>query len=236
MNEALVVFSRGIISFFTLLIFTRALGKQQLGEISYFDYILGITIGAFAAELTVDLGSTAWPHWVGLCTWTILGVLMQHISIASIKTAKYINDQPIIVIHNGRVLTKSLKEIKFTFGELLEQLRLKDIYNIKEVKFGIIEANGALSVLKEDDFQTILTANNILIDKNNVDNELIFSGILINDNMEKLNFDVKWIEEQLKQQNISDTTDVFYALLDSSNNLTINSYEDIMMGKKDILK
>ncbi|WP_461205999.1 DUF4363 family protein [Clostridium sp. DL1XJH146] len=149
MNEALVVLFRGIISFFTLLIFTRALGKQQLGEISYFDYILGITIGAFAAELTVDLSSTAWPHWVGLCTWTILGILMQYISLRSIKIAKYINDKPIIVIHNGKVLVESLKEIKFTFREILEQLRFKDIYDIKEVKDDV---KGTITRVEENIF------------------------------------------------------------------------------------
>ena len=70
MNEAAVVFVRGIIAFFTLLIFARLLGKQQVSELTFFDYILGITIGSIAATLTTDLSSRAWPHWVGLATWT----------------------------------------------------------------------------------------------------------------------------------------------------------------------
>ena len=98
LNEALVVLVRGIIGFFTLLIFTRILGKQQIGQITFFDYILGITIGSIAATLTADLSSAAWPHWVGLFIWATLAFLLQVISLKSKKISKYINDKPIIVI------------------------------------------------------------------------------------------------------------------------------------------
>ena len=68
---------RGIISFITLLIFARILGKQQVSELTFFDYILGITIGSIAASLTTDLSSRAWPHWIWLATWTAADRVMK---------------------------------------------------------------------------------------------------------------------------------------------------------------
>ena len=62
MGEGIVVIVRGIIGFFTLLIFARLLGKEQISQLTFFDYVLGITIGSIASELTVDLSSRAWPH------------------------------------------------------------------------------------------------------------------------------------------------------------------------------
>ena len=44
LNEELVVIVRAIISFFTLLILARLLGKEQISQLSFFDYVLGITI------------------------------------------------------------------------------------------------------------------------------------------------------------------------------------------------
>jgi len=54
MNEGIVVIVRSIIGFFTLLIMARILGKQQISQLTFFDYVLGITIGSIAATLSVD--------------------------------------------------------------------------------------------------------------------------------------------------------------------------------------
>lgn len=70
MNEGLVVAVRSVIGFFSLLIFTRIIGKEQISQLTFFDYVLGITIGSIAASLTTDLSSRAWPHWIAVmgCT------------------------------------------------------------------------------------------------------------------------------------------------------------------------
>lgn len=236
MNEGLVVCVRGIISFFTLLIFTRILGKQQLGQITLFDYILGLTIGAFAASLTVNLSSAAWPHWVGLLTWTVLGVSMQFISIKSKKTFLYINDEPIILISNGKIIGDNLKKIKFTFNELLQQLRLKDIFDINEVKFAIVEANGQLSIFKKEQFQSLVNSMDIPEKNKNSNEELIFNGIIIDDNLSKFKLGRQWLLDELNKQGFKSPIEVFYAFLDSSKKLKIHTYEDKITNSKDIFK
>jgi uncharacterized membrane protein YcaP (DUF421 family) len=236
MNEALVVCFRGIIGFFSLLIFTRALGKQQLGEISYFDYILGITLGAFAASLTVDLSTAAWPHWVGLLTWSTLGILMQSISLKSRKIAISINDEPIIVLHDGKVLAENLNKIKYTFAELIEELRLKDIFDFNEIKFAIIEANGQISVLKHEAFNNIISAMPISISNYNTNNDLIFSGMVIYDNLSKLDLNTDWLLNELKKQDVDSPSEVFYGFISSDNNLKLFSYKNNIICKKNIFK
>lgn len=231
-----MVFVRGIISFFTLLIFTRILGKQQLGEITFFDYILGITIGSFAASLTVDLSSAAWPHWIGLLTWIALGVLMQMVSLKSKNISKYINDKPIIVIHDGKIIGDNLKSSKFTLNELLAQLRLKDIFDINEVKFAIIETNGQLSVFTKEQFGNLINSMNISLDNNNLNNELIFNGIIIDDNLSKFNLNHQWILDQLRNQGCCSPTEVFFAFLDSSKNLKVDVYKDKIISSNNIFK
>ena len=234
MNEGLVVCVRGIISFFTLLIFTRLLGKQQLGQITFFDYILGITIGSFAATLTIDLSSSAWPHWIGIFTWIILGVILQKISLKSKKASHYINDEPTIVIHDGKIMGDNLKSSKFTFDELLQQLRLKDIFDVNEVKLALIETNGKLSVLKTDQFQNMVNSMNISNDNQNSSTELIFNGVIMSDNLSRFNLDNKWVCEQLSSQGINSPTEVSYAFLDSSGKLKISFFSDNIVSTKDI--
>ena len=236
MNEGLVVCVRGIISFFTMLIFTRVLGKQQLGQITFFDYIVGITIGSFAASLTVDLSSSAWPHWVGITTWIVLGVLLQKISLKSKNVSEYINDSPMVVVHNGIIIGDNLKKSKFTMNELLQQLRLKEIFDINEVKFAIIETNGQLSTLKKDDFKNLVDSMNIPKNNSNRANELIFNGIEIIENMNSLNLSHEWLMDQLKSQGLDSPQEVFYAFMDESKKLNINSYKDKIECSVDIFK
>jgi uncharacterized membrane protein YcaP (DUF421 family) len=88
LNEGLVVLVRAFISLFSLLIFARVLGKEQISQLTFFDYIVGITIGSIAAEVTADLSSRAWPHWVGLLTWAVLAYLMDTHEVLSIEYAQ----------------------------------------------------------------------------------------------------------------------------------------------------
>ncbi|WP_339366066.1 DUF421 domain-containing protein, partial [Vallitalea maricola] len=82
---------RGVIGFISLLIFTRFLGKQQVSQLTLFEYILGITIGSMASTLTTDLSSAAWPHWVGLVVWAALVYFVQVLTIKFPIMAEYIN-------------------------------------------------------------------------------------------------------------------------------------------------
>ncbi|HEX3011583.1 MAG TPA: YetF domain-containing protein, partial [Syntrophomonadaceae bacterium] len=133
MNEGLVVVARSIIAFFTLLIFARTLGRQQISQLTFFDYVLGITIGSIAASLSVDLSSRAWPHWVGLLTWAAAVLLLQWISLKSREASKYLVSEPTVVIMDGLILEDALRSIRYTMTDILEQLRDKGIFDLNQV-------------------------------------------------------------------------------------------------------
>lgn len=227
MNEGLVVLVRGIIAFFALLIFARILGKQQMGQLTFFEYILGITIGSIAAELTVDLSSRAWPHFVGLSVWFLLTLVLQMITMKSRKLAQYIEGEPTVVIMNGKILEKALRKMRFRVSDLLEMLRSKDIFDIVEVEIAILEIGGTLSVLKKAQFQTI-TRKDMKISASNkgLNTDLIYDGIILEPNLIKKNLTKAWLIEELKKHNIKDISEVFYATINSSGELYIDKYED----------
>lgn len=236
MNEALVVCVRGIISFFTLLIFTRILGKQQISQITFFDYIIGITIGSSAATLTVDLNSSAWPHFVGILVWMLLGVLLQILSLKSKSISTYINDGPKIIINNGKILGDNLKETRFTLNEFLGELRLKEIYDVDEVKYAIIETNGKLSTLKKDQFNSIIDSMNLQPKDKNYENELIFNGIINEENLSSLKLTRDWLLKELKKNGFDSPYEIFYACLNSNKKIKINTYKDKIISTKNIFK
>jgi uncharacterized membrane protein YcaP (DUF421 family) len=227
MNEGLIVLVRGIIGFFTLLIFTRTLGKQQVSQLTFFDYVVGITIGSTASTLTTDLTSSAWSHWVGLLTWTVLCLILQLITVKSKNAEKYLDGEPTLVISNGKILEKSMKKFRYTIGDLLSQLRDKDIFDIDDVAYAVLEKDGQLSILKkpECDFVTpkdlkIKTAGAT------IDIELIYDGVILKDKLASINRNEKWLMIKLKKQSIYNTADVFLATYNASSGLFIDLYDD----------
>src|SRR5665648_358577 len=161
MDEGLVVLVRAFIGFFSLLIFARVMGKEQISQLNLFDYILGITIGSMAATLTTDLSSRAWPHWVGLITWCLLGYLMDLITTKWRYASKVLEGEPAIVIMNGKIMENVLRKMKYRISEILELLRNQGIFDPTQVDFAIIEPNGQLSVLLKPENQPLGNDDNI---------------------------------------------------------------------------
>lgn len=235
MNEALVVIVRAIISFFSLLIFARILGKEQISQLTFFDYILGITIGSIASELTVDLSSRAWPHWVGLLTWAALAYLMEVITLKSRYLAKYIEGEPTIVIMNGKIMENVLRKMKFRVTDILELLRNQGVFNLNEVDYAIIESNGKLSVLKKPEYLPLTPKDmNIPVKATGISTELIYDGVIVEQNLRQMNKDVKWLKDQLKKHGIKDVSEVFLATLNDAGDLYIDKYDDQIKKVKDI--
>lgn len=227
-----MVFVRSIISFFSLLIFAKILGKQQISQLTFFDYVLGITIGNIAGTLATDLSTRAWPHFVGLFTWALLGYSMEYITMKWRSAAKYIDGEPVVIIINGKIMENALRRLKYRTSDIIGLLRNKDIFDLSQIDFAIIETNGQLSVLKKAEHEP-LTAKDMNISKSpvSINIDIIYDGILIEHNLKKINKDKNWLLEQLKSQGIKDISEVFLATSTPSGSLYVDKYADYMEGK-----
>ena len=233
LNEGLIVLVRGIIGFFTLLIFTRILGKQQVSQLTFFDYVVGITIGSMASTLTTDLTSRAWPHWVGLLTWTVLCFILQIITLKSKNAEKFLDGEPSIIITNGKILEDTMKKFRYTISDLLAQLRDKGIFDLSEVAYGVLEKDGKLSILKKTEYDPLTPKDlNIKTSKASIDIEIIYDGSIVQDNLIIINRNEKWIVNNLKKRGINDISEVFLAIYNASSGLHIDLYKDHIRHKE----
>jgi uncharacterized membrane protein YcaP (DUF421 family) len=235
LNEGLVVLVRSIIAFFSLLIFTRIIGKEQISQLTFFDYVLGITIGSIAASLTTDLSSRAWPHWVGLITWAALGYLMEIVTLKWRYVSKVLEGEPVIVIMNGKIMEKALKKAKYRVSDILELMRNQGVFDPNEVDFAIIESNGRLSILKKAEHLPLTPKDmNIPVKNSGISTELIYDGILIEENLRQLNKDKEWLMNELKEHGINNISEVFLVTLNPEGSIYIDKYDDHITKVTDI--
>lgn len=235
MNEALVEIVRALIAFFTLLILTRLLGKQQMSQLTFFDYVLGITIGSIAASLTIELTYDPWPIWVGLVTWILAVLAFQLITVKWRYACKYIDGEPIVVIMNGMIMEDAMKKLRYRLSDLTEQLRDKGVFDITQVEFAVLEVSGKLTVLKKSQYQPVTPKDmNIKTKYTGVGTELIYDGVVVESNLKQVNRTRKWLDMELKNQGIKDVSEVFYAELETSGKLYVDKYKDKIKSKTDI--
>ncbi len=234
MNEVSVVIVRSLMAFFTLLIFTRILGKQEVSQLTFFDYINGITIGSIAASLATNLNGRSLTEWVGLATWTGAVLALQVITVKSRYISKYINGEPIVIIMNGQIMETTMNKMRYQMGELLEQLREKSIFDISQVEFAVLEVNGKLSVLKKSSYQPVIPKDlNISTDYDGLSAELIYNGVVIEQNLKQVNLDRNWLEQQLRAKGINDPSEVMLAHLNTKGELYIDKYSDFVTDSAD---
>lgn len=227
MPESLIVLARAVIAFISMLVFTRLMGKSEISQLTFFDYITGITVGSIAATLTTDLTVRAFSHWVGLLAWILLAIFFKWISLKNRTLAKILDGEPTILVHNGKILEDNLRANRFRYSDLLEQLRTNGVFTLSDVEFAILETDGTVSVLKKTQAQPLTPADlHLSTSYRGIPTELVQEGKIIHRNLEQLNLSESWLKEELAKQGISDLSQVSYALLDTQGNLYIDQYSD----------
>jgi uncharacterized membrane protein YcaP (DUF421 family) len=224
---ALVVVIRSLISYFALLILMRLIGKQQLAQLTYSDYVVGITTGSIAATISVQLNQNTTASLVGLIVWTILPILVAYLCIKNIWIRKVVNGEATVVIENGKIVERNLAQLQISIDDLLSQLRTKDVFNITDVEFGIFETNGQLSIQLKSQKQP-LTPNDLNLPTKylGLPTTLINEGQILQDALKSLNLTRAWLQYQLAKENIEDVSHISLAQLDTKGNLYVDLQGD----------
>lgn len=235
MKTLIEVILQTLLAFFSILFITRILGRQQMAQLTVFEYINGITFGSIAATLATDLGQKSWPHFVGLVLFGALTYLMSHISLKNRNAAKIIQGEPVLVIQDGRILEKNLERFRYTIDDLTHLLRKKDVFNIADVKYAILETTGEISVVKVAQKENIKVEDlHLSVNQEELNTDIIVTGNIIYENLKKRNLSVKWLLEQLKMMGVKDIKDIYYAAIDKNNKIYIDYVSDSLQKPADI--
>lgn len=219
----LVVVIRSVISFFVLLLLVRLMGKQQVSQLTFFDYIVGITIGSIAGTLSVQVNENTLATLAGMGTWTILAILLAVLGIHNTWIRKVVDGEATVVIENGKILEGNLKRIRIPIDGLISELRAKDVFSIADVEFALFEPGGKISVQKKSQKQPLTPSDlNRPTQYDGLPTNLIMDGVILEDALRSLNLSKAWLHHQLGKQNIRDTAEVSLAQLDTKGNLYVD--------------
>ena len=223
----LLIFVQAAVSFVILLILTRLIGKQQVSQLTYYEYINGITFGSIAANMATDSFDKFGNHLVGLLTYGVLTFLAALVALKSRKMRKLINGEPVVVIQDGKILENNLRKMKLNLDEFTMLLRLKDIFDFTQVKLAIIEPSGGLSVIKKSEYENVERRDlKLKLEGTALAVEVVQEGKISVNNLNRLGLDEKWLRAQLKMRQIVDVAEVEYAVVTDNKRLLVDLKND----------
>ncbi|MFC5463407.1 DUF421 domain-containing protein [Lederbergia graminis] len=209
-----------------LFLLTKMLGKKQLSQLSFFEYVAGITIGSVAAEISTGLDRDFLHGLYSMLIWAIIPLLAGLLSLKSKKARNFIEGKSTVVIRDGKILEDNLAKEKYTVNELLELLRKKNAFSIADVEFAMLETNGELNVLLKKEKRPLTPADlQMDVAPERVPQNVILEGEIMDSALAASGYTRAWLEAELEKLNVA-LDNVYIGQIDSYGKLTVDIYDD----------
>lgn len=219
------VISRTLIFLLILFIVGKLYGKTAISQLSYFDFVIGITIGGITTAIIANLVN-AWHGFIGITILVVIPLLFKFLSIKSKIIRNVMEGNGTVFIKDGKVMEENLKKETYTTDKLLQMLRGKDIFQVDEVEFAVLEPSGTLSVLLKRENQPI-TLNDLGI-KTQSEKEpqtVIMDGNILDESLANIGKNRKWLHAELDKIGVT-IENVFLGQVDSYGQLTADLFDD----------
>jgi uncharacterized membrane protein YcaP (DUF421 family) len=211
---------RTLILFAVVVIGLRLMGKRQIGQLQPYELVIIIMLSALAAIPMEDTGIPLLSSLVPIFVLLVMQVVLSYISLKSERARGIICGTPSVLIENGKLVEKELARVRYNINDLLEQLRAKNMPNIADVEFAILETNGELSVIPKSQKRPVVPADmNLPTGYEGLPVTLIIDGSVIGKNLSGINLSEEWLKAELQKFNIKNFKDVLFASLDTEGKL-----------------
>ncbi|MCQ6273556.1 DUF421 domain-containing protein [Bacillus sp. V3B] len=192
MNDYLIVIFRTLFLYFLILFVFRLMGKREIGELGVFDLVVNIMIAEMAVMAIDKTNIEIMKAIVPIILLMLIQILTAQLSLKSKKFRDVIDGSPTIIINQGQIDEKAMSKQRYNFDDLLQQLREKNVHNIADVEFAILEPSGKLSVFEKEEQEGDLTL------------PLIIDGKVQQDHLNYVNKTELWLRQNLKKRGYPD--------------------------------
>jgi uncharacterized membrane protein YcaP (DUF421 family) len=215
------------IAFIVMMVIARIIGKSMISQMTYHDFVAAITLGSFTANVAFNTRINVWNIVSSLLMFGGIAYFLMVVALRSRMLRKWIAGRPTILIEDGKILENNMRKLKITLDALNQELREKDIFNIEEVHYAVLELNGKLSVLRKPEYLPVTRKDMNLPagPQASFPVELIMDGQIIEDNLRRNGITKEWLASQAKTKGLP-LESVNYAVKSSNGHLYFDSYED----------
>jgi len=222
MSDFLNICFRTILVLIILFFITKMMGKKQISELNFFDYVVGITIGSIAADISLDIEKNMIAGIAALFIYGFISYIISFVSIKSICARRFFIGVPTVLVEKGKIIESGLKKSKIDVNDLLMVARENGYFNLDEIDYSLMEVNGNISFLPKEKEKPV-TKRDMKIKCSNEGltvNAIIDSKYMVN-NMKAINKDKEWLDHELKVNGYDNYDNILLATIDNNYKVTI---------------
>ena len=220
-----VVVLRTVILYFFVILSMRLMGKRQIGQLQPSELVITFLLSEIAA---MPLENTDVPLLIPIMCVAVLvslEIILSYLSLSSPMLRRITQGNALFIIKEGKIDTKQMRRLRFTIEDLMEALRQKDIFDVADVDYAIVETNGSLSILQKAD---VLPANKkdmkIKQKDNGIPCVIISDSKVVRSNFETCNMNDRKLGNILLKEKKT-VNDIFLMTCDKSGNYFIAENE-----------
>lgn len=232
--EAFKIIPRSVASLIVLFLITKLMGKKQVSELSLFDYVIGISIGNYTAEMVMNFDYQYINGIIAILTFGIISYLVSILTMKSMSLRRFLIGVPTIIIDEGKISLEALKKAKLDINDFLEQCRGEGYFDVSEISSAILEANGKISILPKRDYQVpTLKDLKIKANKEYLSVNIIIDGNLMENNLKNSNKNKAWLDKELEKQGYNGYENILLATI---TNDSLNIFDKDTRTPKKVLE
>lgn len=187
-----MIIARSLIIFALLILGMRLMGKRTIGELQPYEFVITLAVAELACTPMQDLSIPLINGVIPLFTLFLAHYLITFITTKSIKFRKALNGKPLIVIDSDGINSECLKKLNMNVNDLMSLIRQQGYFSLEQVSYAIIETNGKLSILENEEADS----------PNSIPMTLIVEGSYMHENMESLHITEEQVDKVLQEQQL----------------------------------
>lgn len=222
MSNFLNICFRTILVLVILFFITKMMGKKQISELNFFDYVVGITIGSIAADISLDIEKNMIAGIAALFIYGFISYIISFVSIKSILARRFFIGVPTVLVEKGKIIESGLKKSKIDVNDLLMVARENGYFNLDEIDYALMEVNGNISFLPKEKEKPVTKKDmKIKCSNEGLTVNAIIDGKYMVNNMKAINKDKEWLDHELKVNGYDNYDNILLATIDNNYKVTI---------------
>lgn len=223
----LVPFIRTLILYLVIILAIRLMGKRQVGELQPSELVITILVSAVASVPVQDIDIPLSHGIVPILTLMAAEVVISSVSQKHITFRRMLTGNPVLIIKDGEFIQSAVDKLRLSIDDILANLRLNSVFDIRDVKRAQVETNGQISILLSDDSQpATIKALGLKSSPSGPFYTIISDGHVISNNLKSISKDMDWMMKVIKASGANRPSEVFFFSADQYGNTVFAKKEE----------